>query len=138
MNEGEFLVVLAMLLGVAVLVIESLLQIRVKPVFAWFDLWVGVFVDLKNQRVFVLPFPCIGVVITKSVSDSVAAGEFIDWSVTRRTADVWVDDQKVRATSCFTGPDGWVETIEIVDGLPKRELVNGNVVVKFREKNEHE
>lgn len=36
---------------------------RIKPLFAWFDLWVGVFIDRKGQRVYVLPLPCVGVVI---------------------------------------------------------------------------
>lgn len=35
----------------------------IRPLFAWYDLWVGVFIDLKRRRVYVLPLPCIGVVI---------------------------------------------------------------------------
>lgn len=35
----------------------------IKPLFAWFDLWVGVYIDRKNRRVYVLPLPCIGIVI---------------------------------------------------------------------------
>jgi hypothetical protein len=36
---------------------------RIRPVFAWYDLWVGVFIDTAKQRIFVLPLPCLGVVI---------------------------------------------------------------------------
>jgi hypothetical protein len=36
---------------------------RIRPVFAWYDLWVGVFIDTAKRRIFVLPLPCLGVVI---------------------------------------------------------------------------
>lgn len=35
----------------------------VKPLFAWYDLWVGAFWDRKSRRLYVLPLPFIGVVI---------------------------------------------------------------------------
>lgn len=34
----------------------------VRFVFAWYDLWVGVYVDRANRRVYVLPIPCVGFV----------------------------------------------------------------------------
>lgn len=39
-------------------------RIRIRPLFAWFDLWVGVFIDRPRHRVYVFPVPCLGVVIT--------------------------------------------------------------------------
>jgi len=36
---------------------------RIKPLFAWHDLWVGAYVDSKERRVFILPLPCVGVVV---------------------------------------------------------------------------
>ena len=36
----------------------------VKPVFAWYDLWVGVFIDRKARRAYVLPIPCVGFVVS--------------------------------------------------------------------------
>ena len=33
----------------------------VRPVFAWYDLWVGVFIDRKTRRAYILPLPCIGI-----------------------------------------------------------------------------
>lgn len=36
---------------------------RVRPIFAWFDLWVGVYIDRPNRRVYVFPVPCLGIVI---------------------------------------------------------------------------
>ena len=41
--------------------------IKVKPVFAWFDLWVGIYIDRPKKRVFVMPLPCIGFVISFGV-----------------------------------------------------------------------
>lgn len=34
---------------------------KAKPIFRWFDLWVGVYVDVPGRRVFVFPVPCFGV-----------------------------------------------------------------------------
>ena len=36
---------------------------RVTPIVAWFDMWVGAYWDSKNRRLYILPLPCIGVVI---------------------------------------------------------------------------
>lgn len=36
---------------------------KIKPIFAWYDLWVGAFIDTQKKRVYILPIPCIGVVI---------------------------------------------------------------------------
>lgn len=38
-------------------------DINVRPIFAWYDLWIGVFVDKKKRRAYVLPLPCIGFVV---------------------------------------------------------------------------
>jgi hypothetical protein len=35
--------------------------IRVRPVFAWFDCWVGVYVDRSTPAIYVLPLPMLGV-----------------------------------------------------------------------------
>ena len=33
---------------------------KIRPIFAWYDLWIGVFVDTKNRRIYIFPIPCIG------------------------------------------------------------------------------
>jgi hypothetical protein len=32
----------------------------IKPIFAWYDLWVGAFWDRQKRRLYVFPVPCIG------------------------------------------------------------------------------
>jgi hypothetical protein len=38
-------------------------MVTVRPLFAWYDLWVGAYWDRKGRRLYILPLPCIGVVI---------------------------------------------------------------------------
>lgn len=33
---------------------------KIRPMFAWYDLWIGVFVDQAKRRIYVFPLPCIG------------------------------------------------------------------------------
>ncbi len=35
----------------------------IKPFVAWYDVWVGAYYDAARRRLYVLPMPCIGVVI---------------------------------------------------------------------------
>jgi hypothetical protein len=35
---------------------------KIRPVFAWYDLWVGAFWDKAKRKLYVLPLPCIGLV----------------------------------------------------------------------------
>lgn len=39
------------------------MSVRVKPLFAWYDIWIGVFIDTKKSKIYILPLPCIGLVI---------------------------------------------------------------------------
>jgi hypothetical protein len=59
--------------------------VTIRPIFAWYDLWVGVFVDRPKQRVYVFPVPCIGLVI--SWGGGVTRGSLLDrvlaWLIVR-------------------------------------------------------
>jgi hypothetical protein len=36
----------------------------VRFIFAWYDLWVGAFVDTAKRRVYVFPIPMCGIIIS--------------------------------------------------------------------------
>lgn len=41
---------------------------RIRPVFAWYDLWVGAYWDRRCRKLYVLPLPCIGFWVEFNVS----------------------------------------------------------------------
>ena len=43
---------------------------RVKPFFRWYDLWIGVFVDIERRRLYICPFPMFGVIIDAAIGDT--------------------------------------------------------------------
>lgn len=36
---------------------------RVRPVIAWWDLWVGAYWDRRRRTLYLMPFPMIGIAI---------------------------------------------------------------------------
>jgi hypothetical protein len=39
---------------------------RIKPIFAWYDLWVGAFYDRAKRRLYIFPVPCIGFYVERT------------------------------------------------------------------------
>lgn len=35
-------------------------MMKVRPVFAWYDFWIGAYYNRAKRRIYVLPLPCIG------------------------------------------------------------------------------
>lgn len=38
--------------------------VSVKFIFAWHDLWIGMFVDVDKGKLYFFPMPCFGIVVT--------------------------------------------------------------------------
>ena len=36
------------------------MKVRIRPIFAWYDFWIGVFFDRGNRRAYVFPLPMLG------------------------------------------------------------------------------
>jgi hypothetical protein len=39
---------------------------KIKPIFAWYDCWIGLFVDTAKKKLYVFPIPMFGIVIDYS------------------------------------------------------------------------
>jgi len=37
--------------------------VRIRPVFAWYDAWIGAYWDRHSRTLYVLPLPCLGVAV---------------------------------------------------------------------------
>lgn len=43
---------------------------KLRLLFAWYDLWVGAYWDRKERKLYILPIPCVGVVLEFKSGDS--------------------------------------------------------------------
>ncbi len=37
---------------------------KIEPVIAWFDFWIGLYWDRKARALYILPLPCLGIKIS--------------------------------------------------------------------------
>jgi len=49
--------------------------LNVGVIVAWYDLWVGIFIDTKKRRVYVFPVPCIGIFFDYAVNQEIKKGD---------------------------------------------------------------
>jgi hypothetical protein len=35
----------------------------IRPIFAWYDCWIGLFWDRAKRRLYLMPIPCVGFMI---------------------------------------------------------------------------
>lgn len=38
-------------------------MVSMRPIVAWYDMWIGAYWDRRTYRLYILPVPCVGVVI---------------------------------------------------------------------------
>lgn len=43
--------------------VGKVLSMSIRLIFAWYDLWIGAFWDKQKRRLYLLPLPCLGIVI---------------------------------------------------------------------------
>lgn len=59
------------------------MKIRIKPIFAWYDLWVGFFWDKSRGYLYFFPVPMLGIILK--------FGEY-DWNLWKHIETIWVED----------------------------------------------
>lgn len=42
---------------------KSVHRWRIRPIFAWYDLWVGAYIDRAKHKIYLFPLPMLGIVI---------------------------------------------------------------------------
>lgn len=51
---------------------------KFKLVFAWYDFWIGVFVDREKKCIYIFPIPCVGIRIYREKAMMKALQRAID------------------------------------------------------------
>ena len=41
---------------------------KVRPIVAWYDMWIGAFWDKPKRRLYLFPIPCVGLMIQFQLS----------------------------------------------------------------------
>lgn len=48
---------------------------KIRLLFAWYDLWIGIFIDRQKDMLYILPVPMLGIVITLNKKECVSCKE---------------------------------------------------------------
>nr|WP_294897794.1 hypothetical protein [uncultured Pedobacter sp.] len=85
---------------------------RIQLLFAWYDLWIGAFWDAKKKWLYILPLPCIGIILkfnflakkeVKSTSEALnkhnVINSFCDFGTTR-VDGYWRDENGAEHCWC--------------------------------------
>lgn len=62
-SGAGLLVILLVGVFICLILLATALNISVRPVFAWYDLWVGVFVQPERKQLYFFPIPVFGFLI---------------------------------------------------------------------------
>ncbi len=61
---------------------------KIRPIAAWYDMWVGAYWDKARRRLYVLPVPCLGAVIDFAKADVHHAERDVERLKQRIEADI--------------------------------------------------
>lgn len=57
---------------------------RIKFIFAWYDLWIGLFFSTKKKLIYIFPIPCLGIIV----------------SYCNHSGKPYYDDHKLKCAKC--------------------------------------
>ena len=60
--------------------------VKIRPLLAWYDLWIGAYWDRQARKLYILPLPCIGIVVSFGPRKSLKQlwREYDEWERSRQ------------------------------------------------------
>lgn len=69
---------------------------KIEPIFAWYDIWIGAFWNREKRWLYVLPFFCVGFVVKFGVGLSPRA--LLPWNRLNRSQRKWLRENNANVT----------------------------------------